>query len=146
MTGEMKASFRKETKSDTAWTFLLTDTHFFIAISSDHEEISSLKKIANDGTSTDVEEGAIFWYVPQARIENPIIVNTESYKTSFGSFSCRIAEHTDTEGNHFRWYLVDEIPGGVLRFDASFAGEPKRILHFEMQGFGSDTPIKKKEP
>ena len=132
MTGPMESSFRREYVAENHWRFVTSDAQVFVQLSSDRKDVISLLAHDLNGQNIKIESGMDVWYAPQTRIENPIIKGTEQCSSILGPKICHIAEYTDEEGNQFRWYLLKEVPGGVLKFDANFDG---KLIQFHMTKF-----------
>ena len=131
MKGPMEASFRREYVSTNQWRFITSQSSISIQLSPDRQDVVSLSMADAKGKTMHLEAGMEMWYTPQTKLQAPIITGTQKCTSALGTHTCRIAEHTDAEGNHFRWYLLDEVPGGVLQFEALFEGKEQPI-QFQM--------------
>ena len=134
MQGPMETSFRKEYIAPQTWRFIASDKHISVKLSQDRQEIVSLSMTDIQGNKIALQPGMEVWYTPQARIESPMITGEKSCTSTIGNHTCRVAEHKDDEGNIFRWYLLDDIPGGVLQFEAQFEGK-ETMIQFQMKRF-----------
>ena len=132
MTGPMESSFRREYVGENHWRFLTSDKQVLVQLSKDRKDVVSLSMNDSKGQSIPLKAGLEIWYAPQPRIEKPIIKGTEECMSKLGKKTCRVAEHIDEEGNQFRWVLLDEVPGGVLQFNANFDGN---VIQFQMKNF-----------
>jgi len=132
MSGPMESSFRREYIGENHWRFVTSDKQVLVQLSKDRQDVVSISMNDATGKGIELQSGMEMWYTPQARIEKPVIKGTEECASQFGTKTCRIAEHTDEEGNQFRWYLLEDVPGGVLQFDANFDG---KAIQFHMKKF-----------
>ena len=132
MTGPMESSFRREYVGENHWRFVTSDKQVLVQLSKDRQDVVSISMSDAKGKEIQLQSGVDMWYTPQARIESPIIKGGEECTSQLGTRECRVAEHTDEEGNQFRWYLLDEVPGGVLHFYANFDG---KLIQFHMKKF-----------
>ena len=135
MTGPMESSFRREYVGENHWRFLTSDKQVLVQLSKDRKDVVSISMNDATGKEIQLQSGVDIWYTPQARITNPVIKGKEECTSQLGTKTCRIAEHTDEEGNHFRWFLLEDVPGGVLQFDANFDG---KLIQFQMKKFEMD--------
>ena len=132
MTGPMESSFRREYVGENHWRFVTSDKQILVQLSKDRQDVVSLSMNDAKGKEIALQSGMEMWYTPQNRIEKPVIKGTKECSSQLGNKTCRIAEHIDEEGNQFRWYLLDDVPGGVLKFDANFDG---KTIQFYMKKF-----------
>ena len=133
MTGPMESSFRREYVGENHWRFVTADKHVLVQLSKDRQDVVALSMNDAKGKEIALQSGMEMWYTPQKRVEKPVIKGSKECVSQLGRKMCRIAEHTDEEGNQFQWYLLEEVPGGVLQFNANFDG---KAIQFQMKKFG----------
>ena len=135
LSGELQTSFRRETLGEHSWCFLHKEIRYDITLSEDHQDILVFSMTDTAGKTSTIGEEVQMWYVPQTRIDVASGI-TEVCPSPMGDIPCQKHQHTDREENRFTWYHTNSVPGGVVQAQASFAGEPRRVINFTMQRFG----------
>ena len=106
-----------------AWSITIASQCFTVILSRDLHTLLSLTKTEQEKETSSIDVDS--WYTAihphDENHKKQCLKGSLSHTTPLGTFSCAEAVFQDIQGNHFRWYLCDDVIGGILEYEIIFA-------------------------